>query len=525
MTVAGPDEPGGALAERGRRWPGWLEPLAVVAVFWLLSGGMAPSVNEAHYLGKARHYWDAEYCRGDFFFSSADAHQVFFWTVGLPTRWLSLTLVAWLVRLASWSLLAVGLCRLAATVTDRPGWGLITASLYTVLVPLTQMSGEWVVGGAEAKPIAYGLVFLGLASLAKGDWRAVWLWLGAASAVHVLVGGWATLAVAGSWLFSPGRLPLRRIWPWLVGGGLLSLPGLIPAMLLSQGVDAEIVAEANVIYVFRRLPHHLVFSRFATAEILGHLAAILSSLFLLFWTRGWRHAAIRQIGLVAAAAVLFSAVGIVVDKLGLSDEREAALLRYYWFRLADAIVPLFVSMLLVHLASDSRRYSSKLSCLVTAGIIAGCLASAGWTVVDRIRDSRPSADRQSLVGRQAEYEQWRTVCRWIKQNTPQQAVFLTPVNQQTFKWYAERAEVYNRKDVPQGPREIVEWWRRSRAVLGQRREGYFSMDATQLDKLARRFGAHYVLTQDVSGVRELPLQRIYPVGDGPAVYKVYRLEP
>ena len=44
----------------------------------------------------------------------------------------------------------------------------------------------------------------------------------------------------------------------LLGGFLLSLPGLYPALSLNWGTDPSITAQANEIYVFRRLAHHLV---------------------------------------------------------------------------------------------------------------------------------------------------------------------------------------------------------------------------------------------------------------------------
>src|SRR6185436_15746287 len=41
-----------------------------------------PAVNEPHYLVKARHYWQPEWCRGDLFLESANPHVVFYQTFG-----------------------------------------------------------------------------------------------------------------------------------------------------------------------------------------------------------------------------------------------------------------------------------------------------------------------------------------------------------------------------------------------------------------------------------------------------------
>ena len=57
-------------------------------------------------------------------------------------------------------------------------------------------------------------------------------------------------------------------------------------------------------------------------------------------------------------------------------------------------------------------------------------------------------------------DEWRELCEWIAAETPPEAVFLTPRLAQTFRWYAGRAEVANRKDIPQDAAGLVEWWRR-----------------------------------------------------------------
>ncbi|MGH7137007.1 MAG: DUF6798 domain-containing protein, partial [Pirellulales bacterium] len=85
------------------RWIAPLEIALVLAMFALQAGWPAPDVNEPHYLGKARHYWDPGWAAGDFFFESADTHLVFYITCGWITRWLSLPAAAWLGRLVTWT--------------------------------------------------------------------------------------------------------------------------------------------------------------------------------------------------------------------------------------------------------------------------------------------------------------------------------------------------------------------------------------------------------------------------------------
>ena len=84
----------------------WLEIALILLVFFVEGGAPVPHNNEAHYLAKAKHYWNPAWCEGDLFLESADPHLVFYWTVGLLTKWFSLPTVAWFGRIAAWSSLA-----------------------------------------------------------------------------------------------------------------------------------------------------------------------------------------------------------------------------------------------------------------------------------------------------------------------------------------------------------------------------------------------------------------------------------
>ena len=95
--------------------------------------------------------------------------------------------------------------------------------------------------------------------------------LGAATSFHVLVGGWSLVAAGAAWL-SCGRLRPSAVSlvPAVLGAIGLALAGLIPAITLTLGVDPSVVREANRIYVFERLSHHLVFFRFMDSELLPY---------------------------------------------------------------------------------------------------------------------------------------------------------------------------------------------------------------------------------------------------------------
>jgi hypothetical protein len=223
--------------------------LLVFAVFAADGAWPVPDVNEAHYLAKAKHYWEPQWAGRDLFLASADSHVPFFATLGWFTHIVSLPAAAWIGRLIEWALLAWGWRRLSYAVVPRFGWAAVTAAAAIAFGERLHMAGEWVIGGVEAKGIAYALIFSALADLVGGRWNRALVQLGGATAFHVLAGGWSITAVGAAWLAAGRNRPALKEWlPGLLAAVVLSLPGLLPALALSRGVDAATVAEANRIY-------------------------------------------------------------------------------------------------------------------------------------------------------------------------------------------------------------------------------------------------------------------------------------
>src|SRR5690606_21641392 len=155
------------------------------------------------------------------------------------------------------------------------GYAVLSAALYTFFTAYFHMAGEWVIGGYEAKGFAYALVFFATERLIRGRWNAALVLLGAASALHVLVGGWAAVAPGLGWMLSRDERPaLRALVPGLIGAVVLAAFGLTPAVLLTRGADPAVVAEANRIYVFERLAHHLWIFDFPPVNIVRHVLLI-----------------------------------------------------------------------------------------------------------------------------------------------------------------------------------------------------------------------------------------------------------
>ena len=463
---------------------GVAECLLIVGICYVFAGSPPPAVNEAHYLAKAKHYWQPEWCAGDFFLESADAHEVFFWSFGWLTQFLSLPATAWTGRLLVWLLFALSWRRLVRTFTDRRGAAALAAIL---LLPLTfygHLSGEWLIGGVEAKGFAYPLVFLAIAKAVEGRWSLVWPLLGLASSFHILVGGWAVIACLFAWWmrYREDNLDPRELAVALVVGGCLALPGLLPALGLSAEATAEQIREANITYTFRRLSHHLVPYRFAQWNPFApHFNIVrplsFGALCLAWWKLQGEVGGPRwqRLRLVILGSLVIAALGWAVDILsGPFDYFQippfqyarASLLRYYWFRMSDVMVAVGVALALVVRA----RYATTPRWQTTAAGLMACIALWSCAQQQGCLARGMSLQQQYWLGLNEDTpypqvdEAWRDACRWFRDQTPPDIMVLTPVRQQTFKWYAQRPTVVSWKDVPQNAASIVEWWERRRAV-------------------------------------------------------------
>ncbi len=495
---------------RPSRLPGFpaARVLPTLAVFVLFVAYVAvrtpvPAANEAHYLSKAKNFWNPQWCRGDFFLESADAHWAFYLLTGPLTAVFSLPVTAWIGRILALAPLAIGWTMLARRIfgdhTPTARWaGLWSATVFMLLHAIGNFSGEWVLGGVESKVFSYGFLFMALAWSLDRAWKRTALALGLAISLHPVVGIWGLaalmFAVGAVWLrdrrgTEPGidretpplrisRADLLLSYVILV---ITAAPGMVPAvqMLLSGG-DPEIVRQGNTIQVHYRLVHHLDPMDFSLRAYLGYGAL------LVFWLVGRRWTGERLRSSVFAwfvlGATLIAVAGLVVGfHRPTTPERpipfemplfhlRTSLMKFYAFRLFDIMLPVAVSLLTVDLLirwqterARQRGTDGSVSLGLPAGLSAACMVAALLL---------PSIDANPSRMGPVELARWQEACGFIRREVPQEVEFLTPQRSWAFKWYAQRPEYVTRKDCPQDAAGIVEWNRRLRELWVWSREHY-----------------------------------------------------
>jgi hypothetical protein len=450
------------------------EAALMVCFLFLFVGELPPDVNEVHYLTKARYVWDPTYCARDLFVTSPGAQPLFVALFGWMTSLWGFSAAAWIGRGIAWSFLAMGWLRLAHSLRLPWGWGLLSLALATGLNESLHMAGEWFVGGIEAKSIAYGFVAWGLAFLIEHRIGWALAALSMAIAFHPLVGGWFLLAMGLALIANRDGNNMKPTRTSLVLGGMMLVAAvvvsIIPLVQYDAEADAATRSQAHQLYVYTRLPHHLVphamrsirVHRFAALVIVWSLATCLCR----------ADARLKMVHWTALGTLVIALCGWGIDLMTWQHPAiGASILRLYWFRAADVGVAWSLALTLA--ASTHERIVKNTQrgplALVAIVFLVACITLD--QIVDRNQDLRPPADRQGAFGLNLKPEQrascylnWQNICDWIRTNTDRDALFLTPLKSQTFRWYSDRAEYVNWKDMPQNAVGILEWANRRREV-------------------------------------------------------------
>ncbi|MGI9177971.1 MAG: DUF6798 domain-containing protein, partial [Pirellulales bacterium] len=486
-------------------------------------------VNEAVYLTKARHAADPTWAAGDFFLETPDAHGVFYLLMGPLAAALPLEQAAWIGRIVGWAAVAVGF-RHAAVPLLNSGWGrVVAAALFSLALRHTTAAGEWVIGGCEAKVFSWAFVLGGFGEIGRGRFASAVGLCGAATAFHPIVGGWALVATVATWLSVGRPVPAagRAAAAAAVTLGMaLVVVGIVPALGLTAGADPAARAEATRIYVVERLSHHLLVRTFADGMVARHVLAVmvwwlLHRLVIPTEARG-------RIAIMTVAAVGISVVGCLISLAEcIAPVAALGLLRYYWFRLADVVVPFALATTATAAVEEDfvcRRLCGLRPAFMRVAVVAVIISDVAvqsfhWPLPGRTAVAARS-DSKVLAG------PWADACDWIRMHTPAEARFLTPRGAASFTWRTGRPEVVSWKNSPQDVASLIEWRKRitdcfsHTGGLTDMEKSTVSLGVGRLLAAATRYEAdHVIVPLDAPLIETLPGERLY-ANEGYAVYRL-----
>lgn len=102
-----------------------------------------------------------------------------------------------------------------------------------------------------------------------------------------------------------------------------------------------------------------------------------------------------------------------------------------------------------------RTIVSLLVCLVVVSVAAPC-----WRLTSFVDLRGTKVIPRSAPPKESIADGWIDACQWVRDNTPEDAIFLVPRGCESFKWHARRAEAGNWKEIPQDAKSIVTWSRK-----------------------------------------------------------------
>jgi len=405
--------------------------------------------------------------------------------------------------------------------------------LHAIEFDAFNLSGEWIVGGIEGKVLSYGLVFWAMALFMEGRWLPASMCAGLSISFHPVVGIWSLFAglFAGAAVLLIRRRSdvasagTSRYFSYVVLSaivmGLCAMPGLLPAIRLLGYGDLQTTQQAEFLQVFVRLPHHLDPMTFKIGDYVSYLFLIL------FWfsarSRFKRNTQQeRFFAWFVFGTILIAVAGLLIGlRTGMPQEMVFAelrtkLLKFYPFRLTDTFVLIAASVVLVGLI---RKWSEN-NLRSRFGPSVQHRDWLCWPIFGLVMLAAlllPSTDRNPSRMEEKQLADWKHTCRWISQNTPEDALFSTPNESWAFKWYAHRAEFVSYKDCPQDAAGIVAWDHRLRFIRDwEQKQRAVGLTHRSLKRL-----------YESTGITHLVMRRYEPFDSKPIYwndsYKVYEI--
>ena len=412
--------------------------------------------NEMDILPYARHFFDTEWLKNDWYLGTETSYRYAFnWLVGPLFNVFSMPAVALGGRLV--------ICALFAWLTSRFARHLRLPA--TLVIPFAAIfairqslaAGEWMTTGLEAKAIAYFFAMAALYAALRRRYAVSSASLGLSLSFHVLVGANAIFCLFAAILVDAERLKrdYRRVArsAWLIAPfGIFGLYAIAQFLFPGAPLDKALADKAARIYVEFRNPHHTLPSHF------HHAAPWIFSAALVVAVLARAIAPRRQARLMCDFAVISFipvTIGYAIQMTG-----KIELLRFYWFRFADAAVPFLsvfmVPLLILYVARrfDRRPRRVVLAAASVLSVYLGVRAALKCFSEAALRWPKPF-DVTKLIDSPE-----KDALNWIRLNTPPDSVVFH--SGRTYHCYtlAQRAQFVSFKSAPAKDSEVLEWYRR-----------------------------------------------------------------
>ncbi|MBD2358642.1 hypothetical protein H6G41_29225 [Tolypothrix sp. FACHB-123] len=374
------------------------------------------------------------------------------------------------------------------------------------------IAGEWLVGGLEAKAVAYGLILLAIALMLRKRYRAMALILGIATSFHILVGVYAFLTFLGWLILKPlTRLPNKQefgliILLYLVGSSF-AFKSIVEHFLTVNYVGS---LQPSYIYVFVRLSHHLnplSWTLWKWINLITHLVILAISVSIIWFKQPTERLSQQHIAQMELCE--FTLISLIPFLLGIAIapfDTQGRFLQYYPFRFGDIVLPLNTCLLFACATQQTlnhTRWHSRLLLLISCFLLT-------YITVNQMPIFRHQFQSLSQFPSQEQGvdQQWKDLCNWVRNNTPKNANLVSsPVEFDNITWITERPIIAKWKLMAQNKAGILEWYNRIRELGGdslinklkvsreQLTKGYNRLTTAQAKAIMLKYQADYLVTR------------------------------
>jgi hypothetical protein len=226
------------------------------------------------------------------------------------------------------------------------------------------------------------------------------------------------------------------------------------------------------------------------------------------------------------------AIGLVCAGLGLFGlyfrNKDGALPRlllcFFGLAVLARLLDLGLALLTRLLPTQSALLATVQRWLARTPILIGAIALYGLAPDHIAQGLRRSTLLKEEGGSQAD------LYRWLREESPKDAVYLTPPDLEGTRYLGQRAIVVDWKAVPLIPTELLGWYERLCDVTGRHvgglsdMGGYGSMDSERLALIVHKYHPDYVVLRH-GGERRFPGLPIAYQNGGYSVLKIAGIAP
>jgi len=335
------------------------------------------------------------------------------------------------------------------------------------------------------------------------------------------------------------RYTIRQLGTFLLASAVFVVPIVFSVGMFHAGQDvsAEERALMDEIYVRFAAPYCTDATYFMEGLQVFLMAGILSVALALVFLWSKEHAT-RMVGYFLLSTVLLFVAGFAAQLLG-----YWTFLKLFPYQLAVSLPPLFLCIMVFAFIGSSGRLRNAgkiawgLGIFLTIWWIDDTDAFEKFGKIPRALTWRVEADNRVPSFDNDKPRLPLEMYAWIRENTPKDAVFITPFVPE-FWVVAERAQVASMRHPPLDKR-LIEWKDRLQALNGDRpfdltdreRRGYLinkglgervpKLDHRQLISLRDRYGATHYITDELR--LDLIMHQVFAIESG-FIYNLAGLE-